>query len=119
NLEVVGQSQWRLQLCAQLGISSLKADGIRLSQRAFDGRERRVRLPNQSKCSSLLEVRFELFSDTAKPVQARSSDREIRQGLAGLTHLPKHDRVLQERLCVDDRINLRARREHFIELRFR
>ena len=80
NLEVVGGSQWCLQLCAQLGIRGLKADGVGLSQGPFDGRERGVRLPNQPKCSRLLEVRFELFSDTAKPVQSRSSDREIRQG---------------------------------------
>src|SRR5256884_4086952 len=56
-------------------------------------------LPNQPKCSRLLEVRFELFSDTAKPVQSRSSDREIRQGLAGPTHLAKQHREIGRASC--------------------
>src|SRR4029077_19964538 len=73
----------------------------------------------QSKRSSELEVCFKLFSDAAKPVQVRSRGREIRQGLAGLTRLAKQHRSLQERFCVDERIDLRARRDYFIELRFR
>src|SRR6266478_2998149 len=78
-----------------------------------------MRLPPQSKRSSELEVCLKLLSDAAKPVQTRSSDREVRQGLAGLTHLAKQHRAPQERFCVDERIDLRARRDHFIELRFR
>ena len=117
--KVVGRSQRRLQLRAKLGIRSLKADGVGLSQGPFDGRESRVRSTNQSQCPSLLEVRLKLLRDTAKDVQARSSGREVRQGIAGPTHLAKQHRALQERLRLNERIGLGTRRENFIELRFR
>src|SRR5256885_8796498 len=69
------QGDWSSDVCSS-DLRGLKADGVGLSQGPFDGRERGVRLPNQPKCSRLLEVRLELFSDTAKPVQSRSRDRK-------------------------------------------
>ncbi len=106
-----------MQLCAKLGICGLKADGVGLSQGPFDGSESRVRLPHQPQRSSELEVRFKLLRNTAESVQARSSGREVRQGLPRPTHPAKQHRALQERFRFNERISPRPGREHGIELR--